>query len=1496
MPADRLLPLKGINLDVSDKYLPNDMARFLKNVVYAPIDTSQTGGEKGSATGMFKTMEAVEVYDPSFSLPVGHNQYAGGFSCDELNQAFFFNYNSNGDHAFYMIDGESRKIFTVYLKYCLNLQLAPEHFIHEGGATLEIFNYSDPLTGEAKKRSYFMWVDGFNDFRFLCIEDSIATNSFNATDFPYFAGTYDPCLLINAGVPTPNDCIGISEAPNNDPSKPNNLKFNTWQFRVTEIDVYGRPSEHGIISDEYIPGVNDCITSSDLLARCLKLNIQIKNPLTDKVQIEFRNCNDEQWYTDTTLFLYDGSNLGEWWKRNRNAAIPFNPETFTLTYEFCKDKECNPIDQAETKRAQNPMPKKPQSVAKIGSQIGLGNGREGFNTMLKTEMDKVSVEIIPPEETGSNTANIELFVQIYNPIKLSTQMVWVLDKVGVFGGLTNLRMSLPPDFPFLPPANELYEENIIIGYHQNFKNPIQRGFIGYLAGTGQPPISTISEQYYVDSSNNLIKLEDFDQFDFTKKYYQKFTFNSVSKGKYVFRIAGHLSELTDKDFDKTSTYVKGSFVWNNATKVVDYNNLFSDAKEMVVNVCETNYSSINDNKVLVIFDLTSPGLSNRSSALEGYISETSLDGVQQIPVELLGMNINDGGSNPILINSRYTDHNGFYFATSTRQNYYFHFYGYCGCNNYIELAEGQIGNNRQVYTRNIILDQQNDKCPQYNDIVCNRILIKGKVLLCGKNVPVPGIGIVYGRGQTAITDASGEFTIIAHDYNADGPGFQRVDNLYYTSTICPYLDCDGNCLPNVQVIITPCVECLERIIEVNTLSVDFDVKRGLLSAGNYGVGYNMYDWLGRRSFVQTKDSMYVTIPSVIETKSFSPSQLKLIIPPDTLFPPGIVKIVPCVTRELSLEKYIEWIVDRVEFIDNSGRKNDISPTQIKIYYASLNEYNIQNNFNTTTHWQFIVQQTPQINYTSDYVEFELNGDGQFFPVLIRSLIKYDQAGEYFLIDYDSSLKDIKQYAKIRLNRPSTCSTRDVFFEVCQPIDIINRHANKQEIILNVYDTYYKYRQIPIPVEINPDETQNVIRTFGFPFEHNSPSDFWGEGCANLGRVNSRNPYEAEILKPNQIALSGGLSVNGQLNYLNYFDDGQKRNFDTWDFGGIVAIIPQPGLIMIIGQNDVYTVGFNDNIVRTDENGQVVVPSAENKFGNPQTKIGNNYGCLLFDKNTIRSREGLVHWLNSQKGYLIQHDYNDPKPVSRGLIDSWLRPKIKYIQEWNRIHENKKYFCGGIDPAAHAYIISDFTIGSDSFVNHERGYNIEKQESVAFDIYTKNIRAWWGFSPQGYVYLDTNLLEKQLFSFAKNNVYFHYTTNPNKSYGTIYGEEVEKVIRVVAVLDNMVKKQPLSIANYCVQSKYFSDQVLTDSGQKSRILLDYWKQGLFFSAAGFLADQNTLPNPNIPKETGDNKLTDGDKLVGLVIDIRLIGDPGKNTIYSEWVGASVSVFGQMQSGT
>lgn len=1493
--GQRLLPIR-LELDLANEYMTADCARYIKNLSFFRGDTSEVTDNKSSAGGKYKPLESSTIFDPNFVLPEGYNHFIGAYPSKEENLILFHYYNDQGNHTLYIINGETQNIRLVYSGLCLNYQLNPEHFIHEGGAYLEIFKYNDPITGESKKRSYYNYTDGFNDMRFICIEDAIATNGFDPSIWPYFNNPHPKCLLINAGLADPEGCVTVAEIPNDNTALQNNLRFNTWQFMVRFIDVYGRPSEWGDMSDLYVPGTNDCIGSSDFLPRCIDLSFDAGNALVNIIEVAFRNCNDPQWYRDTSLFLYEGTNLGEWWTRSRNSEIPFNPETNTITYRFCKDKECDPIPQEETNRTQNPLPRVTQSVAKIGKFLGVGKNLHGFQPFGSSVMDQISLEITPPElEPVPPVRSAEIFVPIWNTYIGTQQPVYELQAgQWVWGG----RKDFSDD----------YVNGIISEYKMNFGDLNRNGFIGYLAGTGIPPASTISELYYVNDANVMTKVEDFsiihqpsgstginpvtDQpiYYYKRKYFLKFTFNNVAPAKYIFRIAAHTAKLGDQNFYNTSTYVKGQFSW--AGKSVNFSNQVANTKELLVDLCESNYDSLNDNKVLVIWDMTEPRNegTSRSKIIAGYIYETKVDDVFTTPIELLNTDTQGDDRR----NGEGTDHNGFYFGAVRRDDHMnMYVYGFCSCV-YKTLRHWEINSNdNRLFEETFDLKTVADSgCVSYADNPCNRILITGKVTECDSGMGIPGVGVVLSRGRYTVTNESGEYTIIAHDDCLAGDRVRR-DKLYYTPTTCNFTGCDEICVQSFDVVIVPCVTCIERGIVASDRQIDFKIFRGLLSGGNYGVALWGEDWLGREGFAQTKDSLYFNAPTLIQTKTFAPSEFKLIIPPSVTLPLWITELKIGITKELSMAgDYITWIVDDVKFIDNTGQENNIAPTQIKIYYGSLNEYNVQNNFNTTTGWQFIVQDENgvQSNYTSDYVEFYINGDGTFFPKLTRALIKYDQAGQYFLINYDTALKDLKKFAQIRLGRPQNCATKGVFYQICKKIKVINGKVQGSEFILNAFDTYYKYRQIPIPIGTE-EEPENTLRSFGFPFEHHSPSDFWGDHCINIGKVNTRNPYEAEIIKENEIMLSGAISVNGQLNFLNYFDDAQAVPFDTWNFGGIVSILPFIAGVRVICQYNAFTVGYNDNVVRVNEAGQIVVPSAADRFGKPDVKIGNNYGCSFFDKNTIRQKDGWIQYLDSREGALIQDNYNDSVIVSKidlskgiiGGVNSWLLPKIKYIQEWNRTHENKKYFHGTINPASRSYLLTDITIQSSDYVNGERGVKVEKHETLEFDYLNKFFRQFISYTPQGYSYLEGQKNDIQLFAFT-NKAYSLYSTSPIKTYNTFFGITVNRVIRIVVALDAFQKKQFKTIT-IVGKHLYFADQVITDSNQISRILKAAFRQGDFYWGAPILPDLLTPNDPNYPTRP-ENNIFDGNMMYGSVIDIRLIGNPEDDTTYTELLGIIV----------
>lgn len=1473
-----------MDLDVHESLVGPSVARYIKNLIFSLEDTSAEAVGQGAQTGVYKPLRSNAVYVDNFKLPAGDNHPIGGFTCKELNQAVFFIYNSNRNHAFYRINGADQTIDTIYIGPTLNFQLNPENFIHKGGCAIEIIYVTDPATNLKRVRTFYFFTDDFNDQRCICAEDSIATKGFNPTLFSYFAGNYDPKILINMGVPSSNDPIVITPVPvtNTSQNLPNKMLFNTWQFRTRGYDVWGRPSEYGIISDEYYIG-SDCLSSSSGAPRCVTLSFPAPPPHINQVEIAYRNCNSAQWSKADTLDLYSGSPLGDWWLRSRNEAITFDPVANTITYQFCADRECDPIAQTDTSRLENPLPITSVAVSKINENIALINNKEGFNPFSISLKNQIKFTVEPPSGQSSDVnrfRNISILVEIFNPVLGANGCIFFLNGQYYF-------QSPPTNTPF-----QFQAEN----YGQFFKNKTQSGFIGYFAGSN---VYTISEQYSLDSNGVFEKITDFSSPSFvvTKRYFQKFTFSNVQAGVKVFRIAGlTVDPSTDSPavMFKTSTNVGGIFSFTPSSKVIN-RELLSNSKELIIDVCENDYDSVKDNKILSIYDFTDLSWALR----QGYVYNTNNASTDQIGIELLRV------SSPG-VNSLFTDHNGYFFVSfiaggNVGHGWTYSIFGYCNCKIIPYVNNFHSGVEAVVSVNNWFANQLTN-CTDYPTQKCAFVLVKGRVLLCGDNIGVPGIGIVLSRGRSAVTDADGNFTIIAHDDIVNGT---RNDTIYFSGAVCSFTDCNGNCIGSLSVIIVPCNgSCQPREVDVSTTLIQNISQRGLLSEGVYPIGVGKWDWLKRTGFIE--DLGYLEMPSVQETHLFAPSRIRVDIDSNAIFPDNITELTFWIGQETTIADYITWIVDSFLFVDNTGLENTEAPTQIKIFYASLVEYNKQNNFNTTVNWNFLIANaanTSSSPFTTDKVRFLLNGDGTFFPKAITALVKYDSVGQFFLINYTSDLAGLLPNAIIRLVRPKQCTGEEPYNEIAFKVPIVNGKATISKFYLNAFDTYYIFRQIPVPTAqaiVPPATTPTFIdetRILGVPFEHNSPSDFWGQGCANFGRQNVKNEQETQLHLINQIALSGALSPTNQLNFLCFFDDAQKFTFSDNPTNGFIAVIVQGVTLLIIGQSDHFVVGFNDNIVRVDGSGQVIVPSAQDKFGQPQRKLTPKYGCLLFDKNTIYEKDGIVHWMDTAKGFFIQHNFEYGQQVSmtdlkRGIpggIDSWLKPKIKEIQNFNLVNGNTRYWHVGVNGQGSEVILSDFTIGNINPINNLRQVDVTVNETIAMGIFSKMWKSFYGFISPMYIELEGELSGKQLFSFFKAIPYSHYNELDEQEYGTMYGQPLVRVLEPVISIDSLRNKKPLSIAVFCKESQYFSDRVISSTGQMTRMLLAAWIQASFGWYAPFLCDLNTPPDPNRPIATGPNALTDGDTIIGTYIKVRLIGGPSSDEIYSEMQGVAISLF-------
>jgi len=142
---------------------------------------------------------------------------------------------------------------------------------------------------------------------------------------------------------------------------------------------------------------------------------------------------------------------------------------------------------------------------------------------------------------------------------------------------------------------------------------------------------------------------------------------------------------------------------------------------------------------------------------------------------------------------------------------------------------------------------------------------------------------------------------------------------------------------------------------------------------------------------------------------------------------------------------------------------------------------------------------------------------------------------------------------------------------------------------------------------------------------------------------------------------------------------------------------------------------------------------------------------------------------------------------------------------------------------------------------------------------------------------------------------NYNQNQNNSFNEFFGVQGEKVFEPVQPAPQFKKKKFLSSAIYCNQHKFFSDRVLTETGQKSYILLDEWEWAEFFKFANFLCDLNTPTDSNLSVEQNSYKAIDGNNMYGLWLSMRLVGDPAFNNAYCEIFGVTIDAFISEKTG-
>lgn len=1558
-----------VNFDLDETKIPPDTASFLKDMTWSVNTNNSLGIGQGSNAGVMTPFEGNNTV-ADILLPSGDNYTIGAYSSEQTNELYFFNWNSNNNHQVWVINGDNKVTSLVYQSSLLKFTLDPQYFICEGRCTLELRSHIDPVTKKQTNYKFLIFTGNNANQFFISVDDSIATSSFSTSFFSTTSAFYNQLELVHLGVPTslkPITIIPIDTVPT-DIELQNQIIRQGWQFRVKFIDIFGRESEHGIISDQYITIVGGgCINASNGMPRCIHLTLDAGNPLVNKIQVEFRKWVGDQigpdiatgWNIYETLDKYDNSGSLQWYERTINPALTYDAGTNTINYTFCADKNIEPIDPRETSRTENSLPLRSSGIASVNKSLALSNNVHGFQPIDPAELAKIAFNIQPPATTGCPAApmrKITVYLNIYNPSTTHSSIIRQSFGTTVFGnedGSCGSYGAFSGDQVFGDQANS--------------------GFIVYMAGLNGSEYVSVGSQGDLNPSTGVFNYQGIvGSLSFPNAPAQQANF-IVPAGKYILRVASHKAKTSDPDFQRTSTYIAGLCQISDLANVgggqPSYaNNLL---KEIEVD-CTSDDVILNQptDPCFVVLDLVAPG---GSAQMDGYLVEQS-DGITPVemnPVLMTGLS--GYASNTDVWGSFFTDHNGYYFFGTQDGADLAHLYinsDACdGVKEYINLTQGTggikhgdgsgtpAGSCSGVHGnwKNKVSLFANPKT--FPDAARRHVL--QQICLCDEdNAGVPGIPVIMTKGIATATDANGNVNIVAHNrynyvdtysaysyyypptYVGSIPDFSifphNEDVLVFSQKAgCQFTIC-ADCTPSTSDANISYIGCGgDRTTTLDKLLVNVDGINifGISSGGKYSVGVWLHDVIGRHTYVQVGqgDAKFVNAPNLndLTFRQFALTSIGFIIDPSILLPTYFTKMTFLVGSNTLFSDYFSWAADWVQFVDNTGLTS-ANPTQIRIYYQSLNEYNKQNNNGTNTNWQFIGtgQNNNGAPIEGDIVQFIMNGDRQWLPPGLSAPVTYDKQGAFFTIEYTNDLAGLINGVLFRVIRPIQYQqANNLYYEQSFEIDIIDGVPQLLSGTLPYFDSYMLTRQLPVPVlqgqpgpigpgapapvpiiytSTNLDTTiasdgyagNNVNNSngvvvvssvdsqtnFPFLFESPSPSDFWGSHLKNVGRIGVANPYEEESRVGTEIAISASLSdrPNG-FNGLSYYEainaSGTQMQvvFDRNVFGNIQVLLVEMSQCLAICDSDTFGIRYNTSQVGVNKIGDLISQSQYGIFNAPELKAGQNFGCIPKNINSIARYQGIVYWLDA-KGRLVQHNFSEARDVSQSGYYGYLLARIGSMNQENLEPEiyGNNYFVGGIDPKTSEYFLTSFNIpvsGTPQYINGSDVTGLDSPETIFIDLQTGELKGMVSFTPELYKSFPGLYTQKNFLSFKQGIPYLHHLEfSPAVPFCNFYGIQVLPRVKYVVNPNPESKKRFFYTEVYVPQSQsegsgqfrtalFYSDFILTDKGQLSRLLTPQWMLRDGYSCAPFLFDINTPVDPNLPIISGATSIRDGNPLQG-----------------------------------
>lgn len=1308
--------------DKHPKLLTENEAVYLKN--YRTTFNANAAKAQGGNEGMGTPNRSNKKY-ALITLPAGTNVTIGSYECQETNELYFANWNSNNLHGWYVIDAKTLSASIIVIDKELAFSIDPKHKMKQHRIHVRAtYQRTDDNVRTLKEKS-IDYTDGNQWQGYIDTMAAIGSNGFDEALYPYWKTRqphFDRKEYFQLAVRPPMFAPLVNPVTPTiaDQGKPNAVLNKSIQFAYKYSYTDGRPTTLSPYSLPVAQRESNCQANNFGIPRCYDIELNAGSPMVERIELYQRLCGGD-WNLYDTIERFGPMQPGiPYWTRTGDwADFNYDQPNNTITYRYCGDRQLGivPEEQAEFASFQTDLPLISIGQTAAGDAIILADNLYGYNNVIKAELNKFTASLIDDDESTAilQPRKITLYAYLAANGQLN-QHIWIngADKTQRFGGIT---------FAIPNPSNPVPQLNYdtTTADYFNLKLNDVGGFVVYLAGTDY---FATSKQYFVNADGTM---QEQDTIDIASQDQKDLVFNLyknggyvvhrfdliVPPGKYIARMARH-GVSTASEYQKTSTYLQGMASKSNLNGPHGLKNLLWDNKaldninkELEIDVCNGDFDAWKQPTqnlfyifIPYIFDTGGLIPNKRWRFIEGYVQE---DEITQVPVEALRYDRGtDGGIIDYFRWGVLTDHNGFFFvymAKGTAFKGEVVIQGVANCQSF-----------KQIATTKIRLDSHQDRGYYPNENIslkdnlgsygqCNRVLIEGQVIDNTTGLGYSGVAITSTRGGSTFTASDGTFILAVHD----GINYQRKDRIYINSPSgagCNILPATGNCMSVIPYDLSTasCTPCNQRIYGTNiTIKVKVlnQAITGLKDGGSYTPEIHLLDLAGRSTFSQELNQL--SIPTFMEKGGFILSKIKIDLLQDFNAPKDAAYLMIGRTPNQRTQKYLSWVGDKIDFLDKDGNVTltGAGAIRARITIQSLLDYNVQNNFSTTATYQFTA---------GDILRFYDDGNGNFFdpkngglldfPILGTDFAQTVQGtvstatttsgvtttttqpinsdGNTIIIGFDKRLLSLNGISATNDGTNNNLNACAFWIEIMTPKD-----TNQIDTACEVLGTWPIFNGV-IPKQsfiLNTFDTYYQTRNIHVsqctgkailhPFASASVSDYFGNNCSSCGRLLANNPLARQQWDANDAIKSDEIVNEGAINGFGRWRAKNRKQYKGQEFGGIVALHAQNKQVVFVCESDWFLTDYNMNFVQVTEGGLISATFSQ-LLGEPEQKDKYKFGCSFEDTGTItiNDEDGVIFWADAKKQAIVIMDYHSAFDLSRIDNKGYFSDKFTWMRQYN----------------------------------------------------------------------------------------------------------------------------------------------------------------------------------------------------------------------------------------